>query len=368
MELTVALCALREAENLRLLIPKIKDQLDDIGCSYDILIIDGQQSLDDTEQVCKDLGVCYRNQAGPHFGGAIRTAFQLADGEKLLMFDADGSHNPDEIPALYRAMTDDVDLVICSRNVPGGISEDAPKSQKMSRVLQALYRAATGVKATDFSTGYRLYRTAQVKTLRLYGENFDIMEEILMKLKLQKRDLVIRETPQHMLKRAYGTSKRSLMKFIASFGRMLVKLFSFRIVAGRSYEPERDEARAELLTNTILFCGFTLIGCAAGYALFALVRALAGVLPGILIGGAGGVALSLWGNAAMNFQRTDRRCLRGAIFAAVTIAGTAAIVLPAVWAGVWGAIPAAAASVALQITAHRRLTFADWTRKETTKG
>ena len=358
MELLVAICAYREAENLKVLIPVLREQIEKIGCTYDILIVDGQKSLDHTEQVCKELGVRYQNQFEPSYGGAIRTVFKLADGEKLLILDADGSHSPSEIPAMWQAMQDGVDLVICSRNIHGGASDDKASSKTMSKILQMFYRAATGINTTDFSTSFRLYRTEQVKKLLLFGEHFDILEEILMKLKLQKKDLVIAETPQHMHQRMYGTSNRSLLKFIASLAQMLVKLFSLRLIASKTYQPERDEKRAIRLMNSILYIGIYLISFAVGYALYAGCMALTkSMTASLIVAGAAGLALSYWGNSSMNFHASKDNALQVALFACITLLGTAAIVVAMLRSGPIIALVVTVVSLALQVFAHRNVTF-----------
>lgn len=360
MELLVAICAYREAENLKVLIPAIRDQINRIGCTYDILIVDGQKSLDHTAQVCEELGVRYQNQFEPSYGGAIRTVFQLADSEKLLIMDADGSHSPSEIPAMYEAMQDGVDLVVCSRNIPGGVSEDKASSQTMSKILQTFYRVATGMKVTDFSTSFRLYRTEQVKKLLLSGEHFDILEEILMKLKLQKKDLVIAETPQHMLQRMYGSSNRSLLKFIASLARMLVKLVSLRLIARKSYQPQRDEARAVRLMNALLYTGIYIVSFALGYAAFAACRAITGsFLASLIVACAIGLALSYYGNISMNFHASNKRGLQAVLYTLITLIGTAAILLTMLKTNIGIVLATILASLALQILAHRNLTFSE---------
>lgn len=359
VELLIAICAYREADNLKMLIPTIKEQLNQMGCTYDILIVDGQKSLDNTEQVCKELGVRYQNQFEPYYGGAIRTVFQLADGKNLLIMDADGSHNPSEIPAMYEAMKNGADLVICSRNISGGASDDKTSSKTMSKILQVFYRAATGIKTTDFSTSFRLYQTEQVKTLLLTGEHFDILEEILMKLKLQKKDLVISETPQHMLQRVYGTSNRSLLKFIGSLARMLIKLLSLRIIACNVYQPQRDEVRAVRLANTILYTGIYGISFLFGYAIYKGCIAIFGnAMVSFILATAIGLILSYFGNVSMNFHTSGKRAFQAILYTVITLLGTVAILLAMIKTGLLTTLIVIVLSLGVQIFAHRNLTFA----------
>ncbi|MCR5630091.1 glycosyltransferase [Eubacterium sp.] len=247
MAITVALLAYKEADNLRWLIPKIKEQVETLGEEYNFMVIDSMEPLDDTEEVCDKYGVVYINQEEPYFGGAMRTAFKYVNNDKLLMLDADGSHDPKYIPQMYEALMSGADLVIGSRYVPGGSTVDSKSSQVMSKILNTTFRMFLGIDAHDFSAGYRMYHTEDVKKLKLHCNNFDTMEEIAMKMKLNKpgRKLVVKEVPIHFVKREYGQSKRSLIKFILSFIDTLYKLVALRFVAGKKYDPDKDDEKAD---------------------------------------------------------------------------------------------------------------------------
>ena len=67
MAISTVLLAYKEAENLKVLLPKIKQQLDKIGEEYEIIIVDTMKPLDDTPAVCKKFGARYVNQRLPHF-------------------------------------------------------------------------------------------------------------------------------------------------------------------------------------------------------------------------------------------------------------------------------------------------------------
>lgn len=62
MAISAVLLAYKEAENLKVLFPKIKQQLDKIGEEYEIIIVDTMKPLDDTPAVCKKFGARYLNQ------------------------------------------------------------------------------------------------------------------------------------------------------------------------------------------------------------------------------------------------------------------------------------------------------------------
>ncbi len=224
--------AYKEEENLRFLLPEIHKQVKLCGEDYEIIVIDTEKTLDGTPQVCKEMGARYVNQRQPGFGGAFRTGIEEARYNKFLILDSDGSHPPKYIPAIYRKfMADRCDVVVGSRYVKGGETNDALSSRIMSHMLNFAFRIALGIYAHDLSTDYRMYRTGQLKKVELECENYDVLEEVLLKLKLNKphHKLRVGEVPISFNKRVYGESKRQLWKFIASYIKTIIRLFGIRM-------------------------------------------------------------------------------------------------------------------------------------------
>jgi len=236
---TVSLLTYKEAENLKVLIPDIIANVEKLGVPYTIRIVDTEKALDDTPAVCaawreKGYDVAYANQQEPGFGGAFKTAISLAQREHFLILDSDGSHNPVYIPAMYQKFTaESCDVVIGSRYVKGGKTNDSKASIVMSRILNTVFRLFLGIKAKDISTDFRLYRTDQLKAVKLDNVNYDVLQEVLLKLKLNKPDLKIGEVPISFEKRKYGESKRRLLPFILSYIRSLFRLTWIRITSGK---------------------------------------------------------------------------------------------------------------------------------------
>ena len=232
MSISVALLAYKEAENLKILLPQIIEQVEKCGEEYEILVVDTKEPLDNTAEVCAEYGAVYINQEYPGFGGAFRTAIQYAQKDKFLILDSDGSHPPKNIPDLYQLFaTGKSDVVIGSRYVKGGKTDDAKSSIIMSHMLNFAFRICLGISAKDISTDYRMYHTEQLKKVELTCVNYDVLQEVLLKLKLNKADrrLRIGEVPIYFQKRLYGESKRQLIKFIISYIRTIVRLTWMRI-------------------------------------------------------------------------------------------------------------------------------------------
>lgn len=231
MSISTVLLAYKEADNLRVLLPKIKEMLDTTGEKYEIIIIDTKEPLDDTPDVCKEYGAKYVNQRYPAFGGAFRTGIEEASFDKFLIMDSDGSHNPKYIPDIYNTFKSGADIVIGSRYTKGGITNDSKTSIFMSKILNTVFRIITGIKAKDISTDFRMYDTVQLKAVELSCRNYDVLQEVLLKMKINNPSLVIKETPISFEKRLYGDSKRQLLRFILGYIKTMFKLIGVRIGA-----------------------------------------------------------------------------------------------------------------------------------------
>ena len=232
MGISVILLAYKEEDNLRILLPQIIEEVKKCNEKFEILVVDTAKPLDHTEDVCKEYGARYINQEEPGFGGAFRTAIKYASCDKFLIMDSDGSHQPKYIPDIYHKFVGEgCDVVTGSRYTAGGESNDATSSQIMSHMLNFAYRVVMGIWAKDLSTDFRMYHTKQLKRVKLQCENYDVLEEVLLQLKLQKKNgkLKVGEIPISFSKRMYGESKRQLFKFIASYIKTIFRLLGIRI-------------------------------------------------------------------------------------------------------------------------------------------
>jgi len=95
--------------------------------------------------------------------------------------DADLSHDPDFIIKLWRAR-EMADVVIASRYVKGGVAYMPLGRKLLSRVLNRFFALGLGLSVRDLSSGFRLYRARVLAGLDLHGQNFDVLEEVLVKV------------------------------------------------------------------------------------------------------------------------------------------------------------------------------------------
>ena len=147
----------------------------------------------------------------------------MARGDYFIALDGDGSHYREFIKKMY-AEKDQSDVVVASRYVDGGATENSRVLIIMSRLVNAIYSHILGLNCKDVSNSFKLYRTKDLKELKLKCNNFDVIEEILFKLNKNNKDLVIKELPFKFKTRMFGQTKRNLAVFIITYIFTLIKL------------------------------------------------------------------------------------------------------------------------------------------------
>ena len=228
VDLTIMIPAYREADSLRELLPRIHAAAAELTRAYEILIVDTQQPMDATAEVCAANHVRHLHRSGGnHYGDAIRTGIANARGAWMLCMDADGSHNP----IYFRSMWDKRhtwDIVIGSRYAKGGQTENPAILIFMSWVVNFTFRLAFKIKAKDVTNSFRLYTSAVVRPIRLQSNAFDILEELLIKAVTHRPPARVGEVPVTFERRKAGESKRKLVQFAFGYLGTLRKLRKFQ--------------------------------------------------------------------------------------------------------------------------------------------
>ena len=97
--------------------------------------------------------------------------------------DADGSHNSDSFKDFrFQIDTTEPDIVIASRYVIGGKTKNNAVLISLSKLVNIIYRIMFKLPVKDVSNNYRLYKFDFIKDIELVEKNFDIVEEILIKI------------------------------------------------------------------------------------------------------------------------------------------------------------------------------------------
>jgi len=195
----------------------------------EILVVDGH-SRDRTREVAESLGVkvILDNRKGK--GEALRHVVNFVNGNIIVFIDADGSHDPKDIPKLVEPIIkDEADHVSGSRLI-GGSSELHGGFDECFRLMGSSFITACinwrfKVKLSESQNGFRAIKTDIIKQLGLEENITTIEQEMIMKT--LKKGFRMAEVPSHEYERKKGYSKISLRKVWFRYVYTLVKYLFF---------------------------------------------------------------------------------------------------------------------------------------------
>ena len=166
-DLSIVIPSYLEEENLKVILPSIVNVLKKINIEFEILVIDTQEAKDNTKKICEENYVVYINRTGGNnYGDAVRTGIKQAGGKYVIFMDADGSHDPGFIKNLYENRGD-FDVVVASRYVEEGDTENSQILIFMSFVVNAMYSLVLNIKCKDISYSFKNYVAVDLTEFKL---------------------------------------------------------------------------------------------------------------------------------------------------------------------------------------------------------
>ncbi|MBQ7967302.1 MAG: glycosyltransferase [Bacteroidaceae bacterium] len=216
MDISVIVPLYNEAESLPELHAWIKRVMDEHHFSYEILFVnDG--STDESWSVIEELhaanpevkGIKFRRNYGK--SPALYCGFDRAEGDVVITMDADLQDSPDEIPELYRMITEDgYDLVSGYKQKRyDPLSKTIP-----TKLFNATARKVSGIKNLhDFNCGLKAYRKEVVKNIEVYGEMHRYIPYLAKNAGFTK---IGEKVVQHQA-RKYGVTKFGLNRFVNGY-------------------------------------------------------------------------------------------------------------------------------------------------------
>ena len=216
MDISVVVPLYNEAESLPELAAWIERVMKEHGFTYEVLFInDG--STDNSWDVIKSLseknpalkGVSFRRNYGK--SPALNTGFERVQGDVVITMDADLQDSPDEIPELYRMITEDgYDLVSgWKKKRYDPLSKTIP-----TKLFNATARKVSGIhNLHDFNCGLKAYRREVVKHIEVYGDMHRYVPYLAKNAGFGK---IGEKVVQHQA-RKYGTTKFGLDRFVNGY-------------------------------------------------------------------------------------------------------------------------------------------------------
>ena len=217
MDISVVVPLYNEEESLPELFAWIERVMNANGFSYEVIFVnDG--STDRSWQVIEQLqaqapdkvrGIKFRRNYGK--SPALFCGFEQAQGDVVITMDADLQDSPDEIPELYRMITQDgYDLVSgWKQKRYDPLSKTLP-----TKLFNATARKVSGIKNLhDFNCGLKAYRKEVVKNIEVYGEMHRYIPYLAKNAGFKK----IGEKVVHHQARKYGKTKFGLNRFVNGY-------------------------------------------------------------------------------------------------------------------------------------------------------
>ena len=215
-DLSIVISLYNEEESLPELLKWIEKVMDQERYSYEVIMVD-DGSTDGSWNLIKKLsennsnirGISFRRNYGK--SAALFHGFKAAEGKVVVTMDADLQDSPEEIPELYRMVTEE------GYDIVSGWKKQRFDNKLTKNLPSKLYnwtaRKITGIKLHDMNCGLKAYRNEVVKHIEVYGE----MHRYIPYLAKNAGFGRITEKPVQHQKRKYGVSKFGLERFVNGF-------------------------------------------------------------------------------------------------------------------------------------------------------
>lgn len=212
-DLSIVISLFNEEESLPELISWIEKVATREKYEYEIIMVD-DGSTDSSWKVITELaaknpairGISFRRNYGK--SAALYHGFKAAEGRVVITMDADLQDSPDEIPELYRMVTEE------GYDIVSGWKKQRFDNKLTKNLPSKLYnwtaRKVTGIKLHDMNCGLKAYCNEVVKNIEVYGE----MHRYIPYLAKNAGFSRITEKPVQHQKRKYGVSKFGLERFV----------------------------------------------------------------------------------------------------------------------------------------------------------
>ncbi len=216
MNLSIVIPLLNEEESIKELHHWIAKVMQSNGFLYEIIFID-DGSTDNSWKIIQELSNENPEVKGIRFLGnfgksqALHAGFSKAEGDVIITMDADLQDNPEEIPELYKMITEDhFDLVSGWKKVryDSKIAKNLP-----SKLFNFAARKTSGVQLNDFNCGLKAYKKEVIKNIEVTGE----MHRYIPVLAKNAGFSNIGEKVVKHQARKYGETKFGMERFVRGF-------------------------------------------------------------------------------------------------------------------------------------------------------
>ncbi len=216
LDLTIVIPLYNEEESIGELVAWIDRVLGHGSLTYEIIMVD-DGSRDESWERIRSIaaqdgrihGIRFRRNYGK--SAALYEGFKAAAGNVVVTMDADLQDSPEEIPEMYRMVTEE------DWDVVSGWKQHRQDNKLTKNLPSKLYNATarwiTGIRLHDMNCGLKAYKAEVVKNIEVYGEMHRYIPYLAKNAGFDR----ITEKPVHHQKRKFGKSKFGMERFVNGF-------------------------------------------------------------------------------------------------------------------------------------------------------
>lgn len=235
---SVVIPTLNEAGNLPHVLPRLPSWI------HELVIVDGL-STDDTVAVAKSHAPRAKvvMVSTPGKGAALRAGFAACTGDIVVMLDADGSTDPQEIPAFVGLLLSGADVAMGSRFTLGGGTDDMERHRRMGNwALTRLVRLGFGARFSDLCYGYTAFWRDVLPVISGPFRGFEV--ETVIHIRAVRAGLRIAEVPSFESIRISGTTNLRTVRDGFRVLRAIGTEFALEKVIGTEHRVQTEHRRA----------------------------------------------------------------------------------------------------------------------------
>jgi glycosyltransferase involved in cell wall biosynthesis len=228
--LSIIVPVLNEKRSLSQLLTEIVTVCDEQGIEFELIFIDDGSTdgswneIDELSQREERVsGIRFRRNFGK--AAALSAGMRAANGDRIMMMDADLQDNPAEIPKFLAKLEEGFDVV-------NGWKErrrDPWHKVYPSKVFNWMAGAMTGLKLHDHNCGFKLFRSEVVSEIRIYGDLHRFIPILA-----HARGFRVTEISVHHRERKFGYSKYGVARFLRGF----LDLLTIKFLTGFGQRPQ----------------------------------------------------------------------------------------------------------------------------------
>jgi len=206
---SVIIPAYNEEKTIGNIIEETTHIMDDLKMPYEIIVVDDGSTDRTRERASRYKATVLSNGKNQGKGYALIKGFQHAQGDIIVTVDADGAHNPKEIPDLIKPLFNGTDIVAGSRLLGQGKDHTSKLHIVGNHLINMTIMILTRKTVTDSQTGLRAFKKEFLKKISLKSNGYDIETEITVKG--LKNGFKFQEIPITCRKREYSISRLKII-------------------------------------------------------------------------------------------------------------------------------------------------------------